>query len=114
MDTGENPYQAPHANLEHPPPRDIDHEPSARSVFFAWGSIGWVDLTVPDAPRLRDFDQEVVGWTSSEVPMGEYADFCVHPSPDSPPVAGIRHVRGRRSDRSGLKRFLFLTPPLSV
>lgn len=25
----------------------------------AYGSIGWVDLTVPDAPSLREFYEEV-------------------------------------------------------
>ncbi len=31
------------------------------------GTVGWMDLTVPDAPALRDFYSAVVGWTSSEV-----------------------------------------------
>lgn len=36
----------------------------------AVGSIGWLDLTVDDAPGLRDFYSAVVGWTPAEVPMG--------------------------------------------
>ena len=39
----------------------------------AVGSIGWVDLTVEDAERVRDFYREVVGYTASEVAMGERA-----------------------------------------
>ena len=58
------------------------------------GRIGWVDLTVPDAQGVRDFYKAVVGWTVSEVPMGDYSDFCVHPSESEPPVAGICHARG--------------------
>lgn len=45
----------------------------------AVGSISWVDLTVADAPGIRDFYAAVTGWTASEVPMGEYSDFCYQP-----------------------------------
>ncbi|MFW5947166.1 MAG: hypothetical protein ACOCUW_01630 [Gemmatimonadota bacterium] len=34
------------------------------------GSIAWIDLTVADAPGIRDFYASVVGWTPSPVPMG--------------------------------------------
>lgn len=34
------------------------------------GSIGWIDLTVDDAPRVRDFYAAVVGWKPEPVPMG--------------------------------------------
>ena len=30
------------------------------------GTIGWRDLTVPDAAKVRDFYQAVVGWKSEE------------------------------------------------
>ena len=59
------------------------------------GQIGWVDLTVPDAPALRDFYQGVTGWTPSPVDMGGYQDFCMHPAGDPQPVAGICHARGQ-------------------
>lgn len=58
------------------------------------GRIGWIDLTVPDADRIRDFYRAVVGWTASEVDMGGYSDFCVHPAEGKAPVAGICHARG--------------------
>jgi hypothetical protein len=51
------------------------------------GQIGWIDLTVPDAPALRDFYQGVTGWTPSPVEMGGYQDFCMHPSGEPQPVA---------------------------
>lgn len=57
------------------------------------GTVGWFDLTVPDAAKVRDFYAAVVGFTTSEVPMGEYADFCLHP-PGGDPVAGVCHARG--------------------
>ncbi len=67
----------------------------------AAGTIGWVDLTVPEAAAVRDFYRDVVGWTSSEVPMGDYADYCVHPPgapADAPPAGGICHARGENAD----------------
>lgn len=58
------------------------------------GKIGWFDLTVPNATEVRDFYKAVVGWTSSDVAMGGYNDYCMHPSPTSDPVAGICHAAG--------------------
>jgi uncharacterized protein len=57
------------------------------------GTIGWMDLTVDDAPGIRDFYSKVAGWTPSDVPMGDYDDYCVGPADDDP-VAGICHKRG--------------------
>ncbi len=58
------------------------------------GQIGWIDLTVPDAPALRDFYQGVTGWTPSPVQMGDYQDFCMHPPGEPQAVAGICNARG--------------------
>ena len=66
------------------------------------GQIVWHDLTVPDAPRVRDFYKAVVGWPTSDVALtdanGAYADFCMH-APDAQGkaghvVAGVCHNRG--------------------
>jgi predicted enzyme related to lactoylglutathione lyase len=62
----------------------------ARPVY---GSIGWVDLTIPDAPRLRDFYQKVAGWTSQPVKMSGYDDFSML-SQSGEAVAGVCHARG--------------------
>jgi predicted enzyme related to lactoylglutathione lyase len=59
------------------------------------GQIGWIDLTVPDAPALRDFYRGVTGWTPASVQMGDYQDFCMHPPGAPQPVAGICHARGQ-------------------
>ena len=61
------------------------------------GTVGWFDLTVPDAPALRDFYSAVVGWTSSKVRMGDYADYKMHPSSEAAPIAGICHARGENA-----------------
>jgi len=61
------------------------------------GSIGWIDLTVTNAEHVRDFYQHVTGWTPTAVNMGDYQDFCMHPSPGADPVAGICHARGENA-----------------
>jgi predicted enzyme related to lactoylglutathione lyase len=62
------------------------------------GAIAWIDLTVGAAPEVRDFYQEVVGWTSGEVEMGGYADFTMHPPGGGDPIAGVCHARGPNAD----------------
>jgi len=61
------------------------------------GAIGWLDLTVDDAETTRSFYEQVVGWTSAPVSMGEYDDHVVHDS-EGNPVAGICHRRGGNSN----------------
>jgi predicted enzyme related to lactoylglutathione lyase len=58
------------------------------------GTIGWVDLTVPDAQQVRDFYREVVGWDSVGLDMGGYEDYCMNVSGTDETVAGICHARG--------------------
>ncbi len=58
------------------------------------GTIGWVDLTVPDAVQLRDFYAGVVGWATDPVDMGGYEDFCMIPPEGGAPAAGVCHARG--------------------
>jgi predicted enzyme related to lactoylglutathione lyase len=63
-------------------------------VDDAPGQIRWMDLTVPDAARLRDFYEAVVGWTSSPVGMGTHEDWCMKPPGALEPVAGVCHAKG--------------------
>ena len=58
------------------------------------GSIGWIDFTVKDAPAIRDFYSQVVGWQAEEVSMGDYADFNMNSPENGQPMAGICHARG--------------------
>jgi predicted enzyme related to lactoylglutathione lyase len=57
------------------------------------GRIGWVDLTVDDAPGLRDFYTAVTGWTAEGLSMGDYDDYVMK-APDGTPQAGVCHARG--------------------
>ena len=61
------------------------------------GQIGWIDLTVADASALRDFYQDVAGWSPSPVDMGGYNDYCMVPPGMTEPVAGICNARGRNT-----------------
>ena len=57
-------------------------------------SIGWVDLTVPDADAVRDFYAAVIGWTPKPVDMGGYSDYNMTSPETGDPVAGVCHKRG--------------------
>ena len=58
------------------------------------GKIEWIDLTVEDASHVRNFYKSVVGWSSSDVPMGSYEDFNMNVPGTQDTVAGICHARG--------------------
>ena len=62
------------------------------------GRIEWLDLTVPDAERIRNFYSNVVGWKSSEVDMGSYSDFNINLPETGDTVAGICHARGSNAN----------------
>ena len=63
------------------------------------GKIGWFDLTVEDAPAIRDFYSKVVGWKAEDVSMGDYSDFNMTMPGSADPAAGICHAKG---DNAGL------------
>lgn len=62
------------------------------------GKIGWFDLTVKDAPVIRDFYAKVVGWKPENVNMGEYNDFNMTMPESGDPAAGICHARGDNAE----------------
>jgi predicted enzyme related to lactoylglutathione lyase len=66
----------------------------ANSTNENTGKIGWIDLTVADADRLRDFYRVVTGWSSSEISMGDYSDYVMLAPAANVPVSGICHARG--------------------
>lgn len=61
------------------------------------GSVGWFDLTIPDAERVRDFYGAVAGWTHQPVEMGGYSDYTMIAA-DGKPVGGVCHARGVNKD----------------
>lgn len=61
------------------------------------GKIGWVDMTVDDAPAIRDFYKAVVGYESEDINMGDYSDYVMK-TPAGEGVTGICHARGSNAD----------------
>jgi predicted enzyme related to lactoylglutathione lyase len=55
------------------------------------GSIGWMDITVPDAEVLKDFYSNVVGWKPEPISMGDYSDYAMKSEGGT---VGICHARG--------------------
>ncbi len=62
------------------------------------GRVEWIDLTVDDASRIKDFYCKVVGWNSGEVDMGTYSDFNIVRPGSNDTVAGICHARGSNAN----------------
>jgi predicted enzyme related to lactoylglutathione lyase len=62
------------------------------------GKIGWIDMTVADAPAVRDFYKAVVGWTTDEIDMGGYSDYVMQMPESGTGVSGICHARGGNAD----------------
>ena len=62
------------------------------------GTIGWLDISVQDAPRLRDFYAEVIGWLPEDVSMGDHNDYNMTLPASGEPAAGVCHARGSNAD----------------
>ena len=67
----------------------------------AVGSIGWKDLTVDDAERVRDFYMAVAGWTAQPIDMGGYNDYVMMPAGGGEPVGGHLPPPRRQRRHSG-------------
>lgn len=65
------------------------------------GKVGWIDITVDEAGGLHDFYQEVVGWESDAVSMGEYSDYTMKMPSNGEAISGICHSRGSNADFPG-------------
>jgi predicted enzyme related to lactoylglutathione lyase len=62
------------------------------------GTIGWHDLTVERAEKIRDFYEAVVGWRAEPVEMDGYDDYNMISTEAGAPVAGVCHARGVNAD----------------
>ncbi len=56
------------------------------------GTIGWIDLTIPNAEEVKDFYAEVIGWKPEPVSMGDYNDFNM--TINGVPKTGVCHKKG--------------------
>ncbi len=59
-----------------------------------FGTIGWFDLTVPNADEVRDFYRAVVGWGVQECNMGDYSDYVMTTPDTGKGVSGVCWARG--------------------
>ena len=62
------------------------------------GRIEWVDLSVGDAARSKDFYCKVIGWKPTDVEMGTYSDFNLNLPDSGETMAGICHARGMNAN----------------
>jgi len=62
------------------------------------GKIGWIDMTVEDAPAVRDFYKAVVGWDAEDVSMGDYSDYTMQMPATGEGVSGVCHARGSNAE----------------
>lgn len=62
------------------------------------GRIEWLDLTVGDAERVKNFYAKVVGWKTEDVDMGSYSDFNMNLPDSGDTVAGVCHARGSNAN----------------
>ena len=70
----------------------------AQDDVKAVGEIVWVDLTVPDAEKAREFYVAVTGWETTPFKMGEYNDYVVESPDTKETVAGVCHARGQNAN----------------
>lgn len=64
----------------------------------ATGTIVWFDLTVSDAPGIRDFYASVIGWRPEPLSVGDYDDFVMQATSSGDGVAGVCHARGENAN----------------
>ncbi len=62
------------------------------------GRIEWLDLTVDNAEGIKNFYCNVVGWKSTDVDMGSYADFNINLPDGGDTIAGVCHARGSNAN----------------
>ena len=65
------------------------------------GHILWRDLTVPDAPVIRDFYKAVIGWEHSDHPMGDYNDYNMLQADTGEVITGIINQARRECCAAG-------------
>lgn len=62
------------------------------------GEMAWLDLSVKNATEVKDFYQQVIGWSSEPVSMGDYNDYTMMSSESNDAVGGICHATGVNSE----------------
>jgi predicted enzyme related to lactoylglutathione lyase len=61
------------------------------------GKITWIDLTVPNADKIKEFYSKTVGWEIQPLSLGDYDDYVMLSPSNKENVSGICHKRGGNS-----------------
>ena len=56
------------------------------------GTMAWLDLSVTNATEVKSFYEDVIGWKSENISMGEYDDYAMLEPINSEAVAGVCHA----------------------
>jgi uncharacterized protein len=62
------------------------------------GKITWVDLSVPNAKKLKEFYSKTVGWKAQPLSMGDYDDYVMISPSAKENISGICHKRGGNAE----------------
>lgn len=58
------------------------------------GTMAWLDLSVSNAAEIKSFYQDVIGWNSENIAMGDYDDYAMLEPKNNEAVAGVCHAQG--------------------
>jgi predicted enzyme related to lactoylglutathione lyase len=61
------------------------------------GKIAWMDLTIPDAAKVRDFYVAVTGWGADEFKVGDHNDYVIKTPEKKETLGGICHAKGENA-----------------
>jgi len=62
------------------------------------GTMAWLDISVDNAPEVKSFYEDVIGWKSENIAMGDYHDYAMLEPTNNEAVAGICHAKGVNKD----------------
>ncbi len=62
------------------------------------GRVAWIDLTVPNAEKIKNFYSKVAGWKVQPLSMGNYEDYVMLSPKTKKSISGICHKRGGNAD----------------
>ncbi|MFT5634749.1 MAG: putative enzyme related to lactoylglutathione lyase [Cognaticolwellia sp.] len=55
--------------------------------------MAWLDLSVDNATEVKSFYEDVIGWKSENITMGDYADYAMLEPNNNEAVAGVCHAK---------------------
>ncbi len=62
------------------------------------GTMAWLDLSVGNASEVKSFYEDVIGWNTENISMGDYEDYAMLEPNNNEAVAGVCHAQGVNKD----------------